>query len=167
MQKNLQRWYLFLLIIGSAGTWDRYLLFMFLSCFFQQIDISFFTYFRALTVMFEILKSYGRTYHKHWWREVLKVVFRIFDSMKLPDQQIEWSEVRLKSLIIFRSDIYIYIYIYIFVHSVFALVQQWGNVVCKLRVPVKYSRFGLIASLNFFYVELWILCYGESNLQNP
>ena len=76
--------------------------------------------------MFEILKSYGRTYHKHWWREVLKVVFRIFDSMKLPDQQIEWSEVRLKSLIIFRSDIYIYIYIYvyIFVHSVFALVQQ-------------------------------------------
>ena len=55
-------------------------------------------YFRALTVMFEILKIYGHTYHKHWWKEVFNVVFRIFDSMKLPDQQVEWAEVRFHVL---------------------------------------------------------------------
>ena len=55
---------------------------------------------RALTVMFEILKSYGHTYHKHWWKEVFKVVFRIFDSMKLPDQQVEWMEVSEKQDIV-------------------------------------------------------------------
>ena len=50
--------------------------------------------FSALTVMFEIMKSYGHTFYKHWWKEIFKVVFRIFDSMKLPDQQIDWMEVR-------------------------------------------------------------------------
>lgn len=43
--------------------------------------------------MFEILKSYGHTYSANWWKEVFRVVFRIFGSMKLPDQQIEWMEV--------------------------------------------------------------------------
>ena len=46
-------------------------------------------------MMFEILKIYGHTYQKHWWKEVFKVVFRIFDGMKLPDLSIEWAEVRL------------------------------------------------------------------------
>ena len=44
--------------------------------------------------MFEIMKSYGNTFLQHWWRDVFKVVFRIFDNMKLPDRQIDWQEVR-------------------------------------------------------------------------
>jgi len=44
--------------------------------------------------MFEILKIYGQTYLKHWWKEVFKVVFRIFGGMKLPDLSIEWAEVK-------------------------------------------------------------------------
>ena len=43
--------------------------------------------------MFEIMKSYGYTFQQHWWRDVFRVVFRIFDNMKLPDQQVDWSEV--------------------------------------------------------------------------
>ncbi len=43
--------------------------------------------------MFEIMKSYGHTFYKPWWKEIFKVVFRIFDSMKLPDQQVDWMEV--------------------------------------------------------------------------
>lgn len=45
--------------------------------------------FRALTVMFEIMKNYGQTFSQNWWRELFNVVFRIFDNMKLPDTQIE------------------------------------------------------------------------------
>ena len=48
---------------------------------------------RGLTVMFEIMKSYGHTFQQNWWRDVFRVVFRIFDNMKLPDQQVDWSEV--------------------------------------------------------------------------
>lgn len=43
--------------------------------------------------MFEIMKNYGHTFQQHWWRDVFRVVFRIFDNMKLPDQQVEWAEV--------------------------------------------------------------------------
>lgn len=45
--------------------------------------------------MFEIMKTYGNTFLQHWWRDVFKVVFRIFDNMKLPDRQVDWQEVWL------------------------------------------------------------------------
>uniref|UniRef100_A0A8D0HQT5 ARF guanine nucleotide exchange factor 2 n=1 Tax=Sphenodon punctatus TaxID=8508 RepID=A0A8D0HQT5_SPHPU len=47
---------------------------------------------RCLTVMFEIMKSYGHTFEKHWWQDLFRIVFRIFDNMKLPEQQTEKSE---------------------------------------------------------------------------
>ncbi|KAL4665821.1 hypothetical protein H8959_000070 [Pygathrix nigripes] len=47
---------------------------------------------RGLTVMFEIMKSYGHTFEKHWWQDLFRIVFRIFDNMKLPEQQSEKSE---------------------------------------------------------------------------
>jgi len=45
--------------------------------------------FRALTVMFEIMKNYGENFTPNWWIELFNVVFRIFDNMKLPDTQVE------------------------------------------------------------------------------
>ena len=44
---------------------------------------------RGLTVMFEVMKTYGSTFLQHWWRDLFRVVFRIFDNMKLPEQQQE------------------------------------------------------------------------------
>ena len=41
--------------------------------------------------MFEIMKTYGENYQTHWWRDLFKIVFRIFDVMKLPEQQSEVS----------------------------------------------------------------------------
>lgn len=43
--------------------------------------------------MFEIMKSYGHTFEKHWWHDLFRIVFRIFDNMKLPEQQTEVSAV--------------------------------------------------------------------------
>ena len=51
-------------------------------------------------MMFEIMKSYGHTFQQHWWRDVFRVVFRIFDNMKLPDQQVDWSEVSKEIIIL-------------------------------------------------------------------
>lgn len=39
--------------------------------------------------MFEIMKSYGHTFENHWWQDLFRIVFRIFDNMKLPEQQTE------------------------------------------------------------------------------
>ncbi|XP_020613851.1 brefeldin A-inhibited guanine nucleotide-exchange protein 1-like [Orbicella faveolata] len=61
-----------------------------LSCIINRCKLDVRT--RGLTVMFEIMKSYGHTFQQHWWRDVFRVVFRIFDNMKLPDQQVDWSE---------------------------------------------------------------------------
>ncbi len=44
---------------------------------------------RGLTVMFEIMKSYGHLYQQRWWQDLFRVVFRIFDNMKLPELQAE------------------------------------------------------------------------------
>ena len=53
---------------------------------------------RALTVMFEIMKNYGETFTQPWWTELFKFVFRIFDTMKLADGQIEVSSHSLLAL---------------------------------------------------------------------
>lgn len=50
------------------------------------------TFYRGLTVMFEIMKTYGGTFEAHWWRDLFRIVFRIFDNMKLPESQ---NEVRM------------------------------------------------------------------------
>lgn len=47
---------------------------------------------RALSVMFEIIKTYGDTFASHWWKDLFKILFRIFDNMKLPEQHTEKAE---------------------------------------------------------------------------
>nr|XP_057906847.1 brefeldin A-inhibited guanine nucleotide-exchange protein 2 [Doryrhamphus excisus] len=61
-----------------------------LSCIINRCKLDVRT--RALTVMFEIMKSYGHTFQKHWWHDLFRIVFRIFDNMKLPEQQTEKTE---------------------------------------------------------------------------
>ncbi|KAJ7332013.1 hypothetical protein JRQ81_014193 [Phrynocephalus forsythii] len=61
-----------------------------LSCIINRCKLDVRT--RGLTVMFEIMKSYGHTFEKHWWQDLFRIVFRIFDNMKLPEQQTEKSE---------------------------------------------------------------------------
>ncbi|GAB5569119.1 brefeldin A-inhibited guanine nucleotide-exchange protein 2 isoform X1 [Prionailurus iriomotensis] len=60
-----------------------------LSCIINRCKLDVRT--RGLTVMFEIMKSYGHTFEKHWWQDLFRIVFRIFDNMKLPEQQSEGS----------------------------------------------------------------------------
>ncbi|XP_069808804.1 brefeldin A-inhibited guanine nucleotide-exchange protein 2 isoform X2 [Dendropsophus ebraccatus] len=61
-----------------------------LSCIINRCKLDVRT--RGLTVMFEIMKSYGHTFENHWWHDLFRIVFRIFDNMKLPEQQTEKSE---------------------------------------------------------------------------
>lgn len=47
---------------------------------------------RGLTVMFEIVKTHGEAFRANWWRDLFNILFRIFDNMKLPEQQPEKAE---------------------------------------------------------------------------
>ncbi|KAI1295380.1 Brefeldin A-inhibited guanine nucleotide-exchange protein 1 [Halotydeus destructor] len=48
---------------------------------------------RALTVMFEIIKSYGSSFRIEWWQDLFQIIFRIFDCMKLNNEgHVEKSE---------------------------------------------------------------------------
>lgn len=60
-----------------------------LSCIINRCKLDVRT--RGLTVMFEIMKTYGDAYRPQWWKELFNIVFRIFDNMKLPEAQIEVS----------------------------------------------------------------------------
>uniref|UniRef100_A0A3B3ZMZ8 SEC7 domain-containing protein n=1 Tax=Periophthalmus magnuspinnatus TaxID=409849 RepID=A0A3B3ZMZ8_9GOBI len=61
-----------------------------LSCIINRCKLDVRT--RGLTVMFEIMKSYGNSFETHWWHDLFRIVFRIFDNMKLPEQQTEKTE---------------------------------------------------------------------------
>uniref|UniRef100_A0A671YJU2 ARF guanine nucleotide exchange factor 1 n=1 Tax=Sparus aurata TaxID=8175 RepID=A0A671YJU2_SPAAU len=52
-----------------------------LSCIINRCKLDVRT--RGLTVMFEVMKTYGHTFEKHWWQDLFRIVFRIFDNMKL------------------------------------------------------------------------------------
>ena len=43
-------------------------------------------------MMFEIMKTYGDSFEAHWWRDLFRIIFRIFDNMKLPEAQNEVSK---------------------------------------------------------------------------
>lgn len=60
---------------------------------------------RGLTVMFEVMKTYGHTFEKHWWQDLFRIVFRIFDNMKLPEQQTEVRDCNLLKKIFLRPSI--------------------------------------------------------------
>ena len=44
---------------------------------------------RALTVMFDILKSYGEKFQAAWWKDLFQVIFRVFDDKKLQSMSSE------------------------------------------------------------------------------
>lgn len=58
-----------------------------LSCIITRCKLDVRT--RALTVLFEVVKNYGGSFSPHWWKDLFKILFRIFDNMKLPEQQTE------------------------------------------------------------------------------
>ncbi|GAB0091813.1 brefeldin A-inhibited guanine nucleotide-exchange protein 1 [Sergentomyia squamirostris] len=63
---------------------------MILSCVVNRCKLDVRT--RGLTVLFEIVKNHGDAFKPNWWRDLFNILFRIFDNMKLPEQQPEKAE---------------------------------------------------------------------------
>jgi len=54
-----------------------------LSCIVSRCKLDVRT--RGLTVLFDIVKTYGDQFEAHWWKDLFQVLFRIFDNMKLKE----------------------------------------------------------------------------------
>lgn len=65
-------------------------MFFSLSCVVSRCKLDVRT--RGLTVLFEIVKTYGDAFKPNWWKDLFNVLFRIFDNMKLPEQYTEKAE---------------------------------------------------------------------------
>ncbi|OAD52521.1 Brefeldin A-inhibited guanine nucleotide-exchange protein 1 [Eufriesea mexicana] len=61
-----------------------------LSCIVSRCKLDVRT--RALTVLFDVVKTHGASFKPHWWKDLFQVLFRIFDNMKLPEQHTEKAE---------------------------------------------------------------------------
>lgn len=61
-----------------------------LSCIVSRCKLDVRT--RALTVLFEVVKTHGAAFKRHWWKDLFQILFRIFDDMKLPEQHTEKAE---------------------------------------------------------------------------
>ncbi|XP_066903562.1 brefeldin A-inhibited guanine nucleotide-exchange protein 1 isoform X2 [Halyomorpha halys] len=69
------------------GPWVRgwFPLLFELSCIVSRCKLDVRT--RALTVLFDIVKTHGASFKPHWWSDLFQVLFRIFDNMKHPELQ--------------------------------------------------------------------------------
>uniref|UniRef100_A0A146LI66 Brefeldin A-inhibited guanine nucleotide-exchange protein 2 n=2 Tax=Lygus hesperus TaxID=30085 RepID=A0A146LI66_LYGHE len=72
---------------SEDGPWVRgwFPLLFELSCIVSRCKLDVRT--RALTVLFDIIKTHGSAFKPHWWCDLFQVLFRIFDNMKHPELQ--------------------------------------------------------------------------------
>lgn len=49
---------------------------------------------RALTVLIEAIKQYGKAFKRENWQDLFRITFRIFDDLKLPENP---QEVRVRA----------------------------------------------------------------------
>ncbi|XP_050430571.1 brefeldin A-inhibited guanine nucleotide-exchange protein 1 isoform X2 [Adelges cooleyi] len=78
------------------GVWVRgwFPLLFELSCIVSRCKLDIRT--RALTVLFELIKTHGIVFKLNWWKDLFNVLFRIFDNVKHQEhsvERIEWMTI--------------------------------------------------------------------------
>lgn len=54
--------------------------------------------------MFEIMKTFGTEFKNEWWKDLFQVAFRIFDVMKLAEEQNEVNIMRFCKIRLTNSN---------------------------------------------------------------
>ncbi|CBY35510.1 unnamed protein product [Oikopleura dioica] len=67
---------------------------------------------RALTVMFELIKTHGGHFKANWWEDLFNVLFRVFDGLKLPEavERREWMDTTCHHALFAVCDVFSYYY---------------------------------------------------------
>ncbi|QQP48819.1 Uncharacterized protein FKW44_009249, partial [Caligus rogercresseyi] len=79
-----------------------------LSCVMNRSKLDIRT--RSLTILFEVVKNYGGHFQTHWWKDLFKVIFRIFDVGKIDDErslhQNEWIDTTCNHALCATTDVF-------------------------------------------------------------
>ena len=85
---------------------------------------------RALTVLFELIKTHGHSWESRWWLDLFNVLFRVFDGLKLPEQveRAEWMDTTCNHALFALCDVFRYFkkYFIIFKLILKSLLQNTG-----------------------------------------
>lgn len=75
--------------LEEDGVWVRgwFPLLFELSCIVSRCKLDIRT--RALTVLFELIKTHGTVFKLNWWKDLFNVLFRIFDNVKHQEHSVE------------------------------------------------------------------------------
>lgn len=75
--------------VDEDGVWVRgwFPLLFELSCIVSRCKLDIRT--RALTVLFELIKTHGTVFKLNWWKDLFNVLFRIFDNVKHQEHSVE------------------------------------------------------------------------------
>jgi len=76
-------------LLEEDGVWVRgwFPLLFELSCIVSRCKLDIRT--RALTVLFELIKTHGTVFKLNWWKDLFNVLFRIFDNVKHQEHSVE------------------------------------------------------------------------------
>ncbi|KAL1128928.1 hypothetical protein AAG570_013462 [Ranatra chinensis] len=101
------------------GPWVRgwFPLLFELSCIVSRCKLDVRT--RALTVLFDIVKTHGAAFKPHWWCDLFQVLFRIFDNMKHPELQTDCFNLHIYSLPVVQCLYY------------YAQKREWMTTTCN------------------------------------
>ena len=63
---------------------------------------------RALTVLFELIKTHGENWEDRWWLDLFNVLFRVFDGLKLPEavERREWMDTTCNHALFAVCDVF-------------------------------------------------------------
>lgn len=93
------------------GVWVRgwFPLLFELSCIVSRCKLDIRT--RALTVLFELIKTHGTVFKLNWWKDLFNVLFRIFDNVKHQEHSVEvFRYIILLEIIFFLIIVIMFLY---------------------------------------------------------
>ena len=121
--QNLNR--LYSLIQKNLGISDR---FIFSRC---KLDVRT----RALTVLFELIKTHGENWEDRWWLDLFNVLFRVFDGLKLPEavERREWMDTTCNHALFAVCDVFSQGYTFFaFLHEPSSRSNNWLSITYRL-----------------------------------
>ncbi|CAA21704.3 SEC7 domain-containing protein [Caenorhabditis elegans] len=98
-----------------------------LSCIINRCKLDVRT--RSLTVMFEIMKHHGSDFRPEWWKDLLEIVFRIFDPSKMDDHRSdkrEWMSTTCNHAMLSVVEVFTQFYTQLSVYALPMIYRQFG-----------------------------------------
>ncbi|CAB3410687.1 unnamed protein product [Caenorhabditis bovis] len=150
-------------ISADQHVWLRgwFPIFFELSCIINRCKLDVRT--RSLTVMFEIMKYHGKDFRAEWWRDLLEIVFRIFDHAKMDEHRSdkrEWMSTTCNHAMLSVVDIFTQYFDLLSVHALPMIYRQFAIFIRQQNEQLARCTISCLESLilqngEMFTEDMW------------